>query len=78
MVAIRFTGDELWNRIQRAVDNVRKRLDRTVRALDAFRDKDRTHLRDMLELGLIDESWYGKLPEDLGYRLKVLIDTPDQ
>ncbi len=35
MVAIRFTGDEPWNRIERAVDKVSKRLDRTVQALDA-------------------------------------------
>ena len=25
--------------------------------LTSFRDKDRTHLRDMIEVGLIDRSW---------------------
>jgi hypothetical protein len=28
--------------------------------LTAFRDKDRTHLRDLLEFGLIDASWCGR------------------
>jgi hypothetical protein len=45
--------------------------------LTSFRDKDRTHLRDMLDVGLIDESWCARLPADLAARLKTLIDTPD-
>jgi hypothetical protein len=45
--------------------------------LTSFRDKDRTHLRDMLEVGLIDESWRKGLPQLLGKRLQQLIDTPD-
>ncbi len=44
--------------------------------LISFRDKDRTHLRDMLEVGLLDPSWVGRLPADLGARLQQLIDTP--
>ena len=44
--------------------------------LTAFRDKDRTHLRDMLEVGLIDEGWVGTLPPILGERLQALIDDP--
>ena len=35
MVAIHCTGDELWERIERAVDVVNDRLRRTVTALDA-------------------------------------------
>ncbi len=31
---IRFTGDELWERIERAVERVRDRLERVTRALD--------------------------------------------
>ncbi len=45
--------------------------------LTSYRDKDRTHLRDLLEAGLIDASWLAKLPSDLASRLKLLIDTPD-
>ena len=45
--------------------------------LTSFRDKDRTHLRDLLGVGLIDESWLARLPADLAARLKQLIDSPD-
>ncbi len=45
--------------------------------LTAFLDKDRTHLRDLLEVGLIDGSWCPKLPPLLGARLQGLVDTPE-
>ncbi len=45
--------------------------------LTAFRDKDRTHLRDLLDVGLIDASWCRKYPPDLAGRLQSLVDTPD-
>lgn len=45
--------------------------------LTSFRDKDRTHLRDLLELGLVDADWCGRLPEPLDRRLRELIDNPD-
>ncbi len=45
--------------------------------LTAYRDKDRTHLRDMLEVGLIDDTWLANYPPVLSDRLKALIDTPD-
>lgn len=44
--------------------------------LTAFRDKDRTHLRDMIELRLIDETWPARFPTELGERLQGLLDTP--
>lgn len=44
--------------------------------LTAHRDKDRTHLRDLLEVGLVDESWVAKLPTELGRRLQALLDDP--
>jgi hypothetical protein len=46
--------------------------------LTSFRDKDRTHLRDMLEVGLIDASWITRFPPELASRLQQLIDTPGQ
>ena len=45
--------------------------------LTSFRDKDRTHVRDLLSVSLIDESWLTRLPADLAARLKELIDTPN-
>jgi Uncharacterised nucleotidyltransferase len=44
--------------------------------LTAFRDKDRTHLRDLIDVGLLDEGWYARLPEELSARLKTLIENP--
>jgi hypothetical protein len=44
--------------------------------LTAFRDKDRTHLRDLLDVGLIDASWGQYYPPELADRLQSLIDTP--
>jgi hypothetical protein len=41
------------------------------------RDKDRTHLRDMIGVGLIDPSWLTKLPSGLAERLKQILDTPE-
>jgi hypothetical protein len=54
------------------------RLDALVRMkLTAYRDKDRMHLRDMLDVEIIDESWCARLPSELATRLKQLIDNPN-
>jgi hypothetical protein len=45
--------------------------------LNVFRDKDRMHLRDMLDVELIDEQWPNQLPTELGRRLQELIDNPE-
>jgi len=45
--------------------------------LNSFRDKDRTHLRDMLEIGLIDSTWPARFSPTLGARLQELIDDPE-
>jgi hypothetical protein len=45
--------------------------------LTSFRDKDRTHIRDMMEVGLVDESWLTRLPALLAERLKGLLDNPE-
>jgi hypothetical protein len=44
--------------------------------LTAFRDKDRTHLRDLIDVGLLDATWLSRLPDPLAERLKQLLDTP--
>jgi len=45
--------------------------------LNSFRDKDRTHVRDMLSVGLIDSSWLPLLPPLHAERLQQLINDPD-
>lgn len=53
-------------------------LDALVRMkLTSFRDKDRTHLRDLMDVGLVNASWVAKLPPELAARLRGLLDTPD-
>jgi Uncharacterised nucleotidyltransferase len=41
------------------------------------RDKDRTHVRDLIGVGLIDRSWLARLPHPLAERLEKILDTPD-
>jgi hypothetical protein len=41
------------------------------------RDKDRTHIRDLIGVGLIDSSWLPQLPPELAVRLKDILDHPD-
>jgi len=45
--------------------------------LNAFRDKDRMHLRDMIDVELVDESWCDRLPPELAPRLRELLDNPN-
>jgi hypothetical protein len=44
--------------------------------LTAFRTKDRTHLLDLLEMGLIDASWCDRLPPALADRLRQILADP--
>ncbi len=54
------------------------RLEALVRMkLTSFRRKDQVHLQDMLDVGLIDETWLDRFPAELRARLQELIDTPD-
>jgi hypothetical protein len=45
--------------------------------LAAFRDKDRTHLRDLIEVGLVDRAILEKLSPELRSRMQLLFDTPE-
>lgn len=45
--------------------------------LTSFRDKDRMHLRDLMDVGLVGESWLLKVPAPLSSRLKELLDNPE-
>ena len=53
-------------------------LDALVRMkLTSFRDKDRMHLRDLMDVGLVDASWLGRVPGALRTRLQELLDNPE-
>ncbi len=45
--------------------------------LTSFRDKDRTHLRDMIEVGLLDPTWPARFQPELRARLQELLDDPE-
>ena len=45
--------------------------------LTSYRDKDRTHVRDLIDVGLIDATWPAKYETELAARLQHLLDTPD-
>ncbi len=45
--------------------------------LVANRDKDRTHLRDFIEVGLVDATWPARFPAELAARLQHILDNPD-
>ena len=64
--------------VARANDFQTVQLETLVRMkLNAFRDKDRVHLRDMISLGLIDASWLERYPQRLKVRLEELLNDPD-
>jgi Uncharacterised nucleotidyltransferase len=45
--------------------------------LNSFRDKDRMHIRDFIDVGLIDKSWPTRFDPILGARLQELLDDPE-
>lgn len=45
--------------------------------LTSFRDKDRVHVRDLIDVGLVDVSWLPRLPSSLQQRLRDLLDHPE-
>jgi len=54
-------------------------LDALVRMkLTSFRLRDKVHLLDLLDVGLIDPSWCDHFPTELGARLRELIDSRDR
>lgn len=53
-------------------------LDALVRMkLTSFRDKDRVHLRDLMDVGLVDASWLERVCAPLRSRLQELLDNPE-
>ena len=53
-------------------------LDALVRMkLTSFRDKDRVHLRDLVDVGLVDATWLARVPSNLAPRLEQILDSPE-
>lgn len=45
--------------------------------LTSYRLKDRVHLLDMVDVGLIDDSWCDRFSDELSSRLREILDNPD-
>jgi hypothetical protein len=45
--------------------------------LTSYRLKDRVHLLDMIDVGLIDGTWPSRFPGELADRLQTLLDNPE-
>jgi putative nucleotidyltransferase-like protein len=45
--------------------------------LTSFRDRDRVHIRDLVDVGLVDASWPARLPLDLADRLREILENPE-
>jgi hypothetical protein len=45
--------------------------------LSSWRDMDRVHLLDMIQVGLLDSTWPARLPPPLAGRLQQLLDNPN-
>jgi hypothetical protein len=45
--------------------------------LTSYRDIDRTHVRDLIEVGLVDRLWVDRFSGVLGERLRAILDSPE-
>jgi hypothetical protein len=45
--------------------------------LTAFCDKNKVHIRDLIEVGLVDGTWPARFGSELRSRLQSLLDTPE-
>ncbi|MFZ5833415.1 MAG: hypothetical protein ACOY3P_25285 [Planctomycetota bacterium] len=45
--------------------------------LTSFRDKDRVHLRDLIEVGLLSRDWLDRFAPELAERLRLIFDSPE-
>lgn len=45
--------------------------------LTSNRRKDQVHLLDMIEIGMLDESWLTRVPQSLRDRLQILLEDPE-
>jgi hypothetical protein len=45
--------------------------------LTSYRKKDQVHILDMIDVGLVDDSWLPRVPAELADRLRQLLENPD-
>ena len=45
--------------------------------LTSFRARDRMHILDLIDVGLVDATWPARFPPELANRLQELLDNPD-
>lgn len=45
--------------------------------LTSYRRKDQVHVLDLIGVGLVDETWLPRLPDELAQRLQELLENPD-
>lgn len=45
--------------------------------LTSNRRKDQVHVLDLIDVGLIDQSWVARFPAEIGQRLQTLLDDPN-
>lgn len=87
-VRILFAGEKVYPEYLTAVPDLNEaegtasfrlvNLEALVRMkLTSFRRKDQVHVLDMIEVGLVDETWLDRLPPELSERLKELLDNPE-
>jgi hypothetical protein len=87
-VHIVFAGEKVRQEYQQSAPDVEQsKSTGTFRVLDldallrmkltSFRDKDRVHIRDLIEVGLVDERSLEGLPEELAARLRELLENPE-
>lgn len=54
------------------------RLDALLRLkLTSFRTIDRVHIRDLIDIGLVDATWLQRLPAEMRERLQIVLDNPE-
>jgi len=78
---VRRDDDYVWPEIEeseRAIDFQVAKLEALIRIkLIAWRDEDRTHLRDLIRVVLIDATWPARFRAPLSSRLQQLLDDPN-
>ena len=45
--------------------------------LNAFRSENAMHVRDLIDVGLVDDTWLQRLQPELAARLQQLLDDPN-
>ena len=79
MVEFHLTGEALWARMNRAVEKIQERLEKTTRTMEAvgFAHRKSSGIDMFLDVELIDASWLDRFPPELGRRLQELLDNPE-